>query len=115
MNPHPDTYDYKFSPDADHRFWLYSPEGEGLVFFATVAQRDDYAEMEIRTYLDTDDGWFEEVEGIIAGTVTHTIRQTVTATKPADYDEMDEDEREEEWPYNDEFDQVVGYTLEPLP
>ena len=106
---------YKNKPDANHRFWLYSPEGDGFMFFATAAEREDYAKEDIRAYLDSDSAWCTEVEGVIAGTVTHTIRKTVAATKPADYDEMDEDERDEEWPCGDEFDEVVDYTLEQLP
>jgi hypothetical protein len=111
MNPLP----YKDRPDADHRYWLYSPEGDGFMFFATAAERDDYSKEEIGHYVDSDRGWQEEVEDIIGGVVTHLTKKTVEETKPADYNQMDEDQRDEFWPYSEEFDEIVDYTLEGLP
>ena len=106
---------YENTPDARHRFWLYSPEGDGFMFFATATERDDYAKTEIRTYCDfADGGWYEEIDGIIAGVVTHTIKRIVKDVKPVDYADMDQDQRDESWPYGDEFDEIVDYTLEPL-
>lgn len=106
---------YMHDPDPNHRFFLYSPEGEGFMFFATAEERDAAAKAEIHTYVDTDNGWFEEVLNVFAGTLTHTVKEKVTATKPADFDQMDEDQQDEFWPHGDEFDEIVDYILEALP
>jgi hypothetical protein len=107
---------YRRRPSLTHRFWLFSPEADDeLMFFASAAERDTYAKEEIRHYVDPDDGWWEEVENMFAGEATHVVAKTVKGTKPANFDEMDEDERDEFWPYGDEFDEIVDYALEPLP
>lgn len=104
---------YVRKPDKDHRFWLYSPEGDGFLFFRYEADRDEYAEREIREYLDSDNAWYEEVMGVMAGVVTHVTKETILGTMPDNYDEMNEEEREEEWPY-EEHDQIADYSLEPI-
>lgn len=105
---------FVFKPDPDHRFWMYSPEGDGLTYYSTETERDEAARQEIRMYLDCDDSWLEEVEDILCGVVTHTIAKVVTGTKPANYDQMTEDEKDEFWPHSEEFDEIVDYQLKKL-
>jgi hypothetical protein len=101
-------------PDAEHRFWMYSPEGNGLTYYSSAEKRDAAAKTELRTYLDTDSGWFEEVTDIVCGVVTHGIKEIVKEVRPDNYYELDEDERDEVWPYSDEFEEIVDYELEEL-
>jgi hypothetical protein len=93
-------YDLRHRPHPNYTFWLYSPEGDGLTFWRTAKERDDYAETEIRTYLD-DNQWFEEVEGVCAGTCTHVTRQCDVVEPVGDIDEDGYDEAGEFWPDQD--------------
>ena len=61
------------TPDKDHIYGLYDPEGSGYTFYATEKERDDAAEEAIQGYLD--DIWFDEVEGVFAFTVTARAAQ----------------------------------------
>jgi hypothetical protein len=107
--------DLVYKPSATHRYWLYSPEGDGFMFFRTAAERDEFAATEIENYCDHDSGWYEEVKGITAGYITHHIVETITATRPDNYYELDEDDRDEVWPLSDGFDAIAEYKLKRLP
>ena len=103
---------FRRTPSPEHRFWLYSPEGDGLTFWRTAEERDVYAARDIRTYLD-DNVWFEEVQDIVAGVVTHAV-QAVNVQRPVgtlDKDGYDEDGNYWEQPDGTKCD----YVLMPLP
>lgn len=103
----------RYTPSPERTFWCYSPEGDGLTFWATAQERDDYAKEEIRTYLD-DNEWSEEVEGVIAGQVTH-IATAVDIQRPVG--ELDEDgyDEDDQGPWEDSDQIRCNYALMPLP
>lgn len=103
---------FRHTPSPEYRFWLYSPEGDGLTFWRTAEERDAYAARDIRTYLD-DNVWFEEVQDIIAGVVTHTT-QAVDVQRPVGA--LDEDGYDEDGNYWEEPDDTkCDYVLMSLP
>lgn len=84
---------YTFHPDIEHRFFLYDPEGNGLMYFKTAEERDAYSTDVIRSCLD--EYWSESVSHIIAGEVTHhTVRCNVEL--PPRRSEFDSDEEYED-------------------
>ncbi len=90
--------DMKYRPSAEYRYWLYDPEGDGMVYFRTQADRDKQAATAIDAYLD--DGWAEEVELVAAGELTHFAQVLDKTMRPADED-LDEEQRDGagcEWP-----------------
>jgi len=93
-------------PSNEFRYWLFSPEGDGLTFFLTAEDRDAFAAEEITHYLD--EFWGEEVEGFCAGEVTHIAQQTDVERKPADADEIEASA----WP--EDVDGTCNYKLMPL-
>lgn len=102
--------DYKVDFDTDYPYFLYAPESDGFYYFKTEKDRDDFAKLEIAEYLD--DGWMEEVEGIMAGKITHTTQQTNRTEKP---DNLDEDGLDGEGLYwAPEWDYVCNYELIPI-
>lgn len=69
-----------FTPDAEHRFFIYDAQNGEHSYFATAAERDQYAEYVISLYLD--DGWDEMVEQVIAGELTHLTHQVGRVERP---------------------------------
>lgn len=65
-------------------YFLHDPES-GMFFFGTEKERDEYADKAIQGYMD-EDGWHEDVTGIIAGKVTHSTKETDRVDRPADED-----------------------------
>jgi len=106
------SHPLRYKPDDEHRFWCYSPEGDGLTFWRTAEDRDAYAAKEIRTYLD--DEWYQEVEDVIGGVVTH-ITKAIDIQKPQG--ELDEDGYDEagEGPFPERDCVRCNYALLPLP
>jgi hypothetical protein len=107
------SHPLRYEPDHEHRFWCYSPEGDGFTFWRTTEDRDAYAAKEIRTYLDNNE-WSEEVEGVIGGVVTH-ITQAIDIQQPQG--ELDEDGYDEigEGPFPEPDCKRCNYALLPLP
>lgn len=102
----------RHTPSPEYRFWLYSPEGDGLTFWQTAEERDAYAVREINSYLD-DSVWFEEVENIIAGVVTHAT-QAINIQHPVGALDGDGyDEEGDHW--EDPDDTKCDYALVSLP
>lgn len=104
----------KPTSDSDHRYFMYSPEGDGFTFYATEEECKAAAEKEIDTYNDSDGYWFDEVEQIFTGVVTHEVHEEVLETRPENYEEMTEEEKEDLWPYPDDADRIITYKLVPL-
>lgn len=94
------------APHKDFRFWYYSPEGEGMTFFRTADDRDEYAKKDMCGYLD--DEWAEEVEWCCAGEVSHFAQQIDREERPTDPVTAED----ENWP--DGIDYKCNYALLPL-
>lgn len=100
--------DYKRFPHQDYRFWLYDPEGEGLMFFRDVIERDEAAVNAVEGYRSLD-GWDEEVENVCCGTLTHVTRMLDRQDRPDDLDEDGIDGDGVYWPEDVDF--MGTYTL----
>lgn len=107
-----DKIDMKHRPSAEYRYWLYDPEGDGMVYFRSAAERDKRASAVIESYLDEE--WAEEVELVAAGELTHFAQLIDRQLRPADED-LDEDMCDGEgtsWPEGMAW--RGNYTLAPL-
>lgn len=103
---------YKHSPSREYRFFLYAPN-DGITFWREQTERDKAAEAAIETYLD-DDGWSEEVTGVVAGAVTHQAVKTNVVERVGELDEDGYDEVGEYW-HNNDFTHKCNYALRPFP
>lgn len=101
----------RWQPCAEFRFWLYDPEGDGMVYFRSAEERDAAAEDAIQDYVG--DGWSEEVERVAAGEVTHVATQTDRVDRQGALDEDGNDEAGEYWG-SDEFEHKCSYKLLPI-
>jgi len=101
----------KRSPDAQHTFWFYSPEADGMTFWKTEQERDDYAKREIESYLD-EDSWNEDVEWVCAGVVTHCAKAVDIIRRAGELDSEGHDENNEHWEKKDEI--KCNYALRPI-
>ena len=100
----------KATPDKDHVYGLYDPEGNGHTFYATEKERDDAAKEAIEAYLD--DTWFDEVEGVFAFTVTAKATQVDVKHPEGELDEDGCDENGDYWDSDVGF--ICNYALRPL-
>jgi hypothetical protein len=100
----------KHSPDKDHIYGLYDPEGSGHTFYATEIERDNAAEEAIKGYLD--DIWWDEVEGVFAFTVTAKATQVDAKHPKGKLDENNYDENGDYWDSGVDF--SCNYALRPL-
>ena len=103
----------RYTPDSEHRFFCYSPEGDGLTFWTTAEERDGYAADQIRTYLD-DNVWYEDVEGLFGGVVTHITEKTDILRPQGELDEDGYDQNGE-GPFPQPDCTLCNYELQPLP
>jgi len=71
--------------EADKPYFVHDHEGDCFVFFATEEERDEHAEGIIQDHLD--DCWDESVVNILAGVMTHKIKQVNLEPRPDDVDE----------------------------
>lgn len=91
--------DKKYRPSAEYRYWLYDPEGDGMIYFREIAERDKQAKIALDRYLDCDE-WADEVELVAAGELTHFAQALDKEMRPADED-LDEEQCDyegREWP-----------------
>ena len=99
-------------PSADRPYWLYDPEGVGMVYYQTQEARDAAAQAAIRRYVTEPDGWSEDVEFVAAGILTHSAQCLAKEHRPA---ELDEDGCDADGMYWEEGVEWFGsYTLEPV-
>ena len=104
----------QYSPHPEFRFWLYDPEGDGMVYYRSAEDRDADAEEAISGYLD-DGYWSEEVENVCVGEVTHIASEVNRVNRPDD-DQIDEDGCDESGRYwNQDIDYICNYELLPIP
>jgi hypothetical protein len=104
-------FDVKYHPHPEYRFWLFDPDGDGMTFYRTAAERDEAAELTIAAYLD-DGCWSEEVERVCAGEVTHTAQVLNKTMRPDDLDEEGFDGEGTYWEPDMEW--RGNYKLEPI-
>jgi hypothetical protein len=64
----------QFEPSEAHPFFLYDPEGQGVTYYATTAERDAAAEAAIADCLE-DGEWWEDTGMICVGVVTHSAQK----------------------------------------
>lgn len=102
---------FKYHPDAEYRFFIYDPEGNGFIYFRSPEERNAHQDMVIQDYLD--DGWDESVEQVVAGELTHTVGQVDRTERPPE-DQIDEEGCDVEGNYWGEFSYRCGYALLPL-
>jgi hypothetical protein len=100
----------KQTPDRDHIYGLYDPEGNGHTFYATEKERDEAAEEIIQGYLD--DTWFDEVEEVFAFTVTSKATQVDLRRPEGELDEDGHDKNGDYWSPGIDF--TCNYALRPL-
>ncbi len=107
-------YYFKHQASAEHRFFLFDPEGDGMTFFKTEAERDSYAKVSINGYRDSCEGWSEDVESVCAGTVTHIVKKTDSVKRPPD-EEIDEEGNDGEgnW-WDSDWSEMCNYELSEL-
>lgn len=103
--------DFKHSPSAEYRFWLYDPEGNGMAYYWSKEKRDADANEAIQNYLD--ESWSDEVESVCAGEVTHIAQVLDKQMRPDDLDEDEIDGDGNSW--TDGMEWRGTYTLEPIP
>lgn len=84
-------------PTAEHRFWLYDPEGDGMMYFDSAEKRDEEAREAMTGYDDSNDGWSEDVEFLAVGEVTATVQAVDRKERPCNLDENLEDEEGNYW------------------
>lgn len=104
-----DGWPWQASPNR--LYFVYDPDGDGFLYYATEEERDDAAKAVIDSYLE--DGWDGQVRNIVAGKLTHTAQQTNLEHRPTD-DELDEDGCDEEGVHWDDFDHRCNYELLPI-
>jgi hypothetical protein len=100
----------KNTPDKDHIYGLYDPEGCGPTFYATEKERDEAAKEAIQGYLD--DTWRDEVEGVVAFTVTAKATQVDVKHPEGELDEDRCDENGDYWGSGIDF--SCNYALRPV-
>lgn len=61
-------------------YFVLDPDGEGLSYFATEKERDEYSEECIDNYLD--DGWDENVIHVLGGKITHLATEINRIDRP---------------------------------
>lgn len=94
-------------PKKGFPFFVHDPEGEGLLFFDTVAEADKFAEEAIKGYLDVGE-WVEDVERVVSGVVTQKATQVDRIDRPTDPEEAED----EGWPPECEY--HCNYKMLPL-
>lgn len=101
-------FDSKHYPTSEYRYWVNTPEFDGLLFFKSAAEQSEFASAAIQEYLDGD-GWGEMVDQVCSGVVTHIAEKINVQQRP----ETEEEREEVNW--NDDFDEICNYELKPLP
>jgi hypothetical protein len=104
--------DFELHPDDEYRYFLYDPGNDGLMFFKTSQERDEWYESVKDGYLN--DSWDEEVMNVCAGEVTHISTECDRVERPAD-EELDEngiDKNGNHW--NEDWSYICNYKLLPV-
>ena len=91
-------------------YFVLDPEGNGISYFETIEERDDYAQECIQQYLDG--AWSEEVVNVVAGVVTHSAQETDREERPDELDDEDCDDGGIYW--EPDCDYRCNYKLLPV-
>lgn len=91
----------QYSADATHIYFCYDPL-DSIVFFDDISERDNFASYCIGVH--GDDGWSEEVGGIITGVVQERATRCEVQCKADSPDD---------WPYGD-IEEVCNYKMMPV-
>ena len=109
------TSDIRYTPSSTHLYGLYDPDGDGITFYKSAAERDEAAEKAIQGY-EAFGIWYQGVTGIFAFMVTHcatciNVARPVGETR---YEKEGRYEAGEYWP-NTDCDYKWNYALKPFP
>lgn len=99
-------------PSKEFCFFLYDPEGEGMMYYNSKEQRDKSAAQSLEFYKDDYSGWNEEVEYVSVGEVTDFPQVMNKIEKPSELDDYQCDNAGRHWP--DDVEWFGDYTLEPV-
>ena len=104
--------EYRDSPDAEFRFFVYCPNEGEFTYYRTAEDRDKGADSVIQSYLE--DGWDEMVEQVVAGEMSHICGQVGREDRPAET-ELDEHQCDRDGKFWGEWEYTCNYDLLPLP
>lgn len=102
----------QYTPDPQHRFFIYDPNDAEFHYFATATERDQYNDTVIQAYLD--DGWDDTVARVVAGEITHSTQQVDRVERPPAEEINDEGYDAEGRYWDDSWDHYCNYQLLPL-
>jgi hypothetical protein len=103
----------RYTPSSTHLYGLYDPDGDGITFYKSAAERDEAAEETIRSYL-SDGEWCDDVTNVFAFVVTHRATEVDVVRPVGEIDEDGCDEAGEDWS-NTNCDYKCNYALKPFP
>jgi hypothetical protein len=116
-NPYPTPHTMisptRYTPSSTHLYGLYDPDGDGITFYKSAAERDEAAEETIRSYL-SDGEWCDDVTNVFAFVVTHRATEVDVVRPVGEIDEDGCDEAGEDWS-NTNCDYKCNYALKPFP
>ena len=105
--------DIRHTPSSTHIYGLYDPEGDGVTFYTSAAERDEAAKRAIQTYA-SDGTWYEEVTGVFAFVITHCATEIDVVRPVGEINPEDScDEAGEYWPDTD-CEYKCNYALKPF-
>ena len=94
------------------KYFTYDPENNEFETYATPAEQATAAEEIIKSYLDNDNAWPEEVTGIVCGIITERATKCDVVKRPEKLDDEDYDEEGQCWP--EEIDHICNYEMTPI-
>lgn len=97
----------------ERSYFVYDPDGDGFMYYATEEERDKEAAAIINGYFDHSDGWCRDVGNVVAGELTHSAQECDIKWRPTD-EELDEDGCDEDGDYWDDYDYKCNYKLTRL-
>jgi len=92
-----------------NKYFTYDPENNAFETYATFEEQAKAAEEIIKSYLDADNSWPEEVTGIIYGIVTGRATKCDVVNRPEKLDDDGYDEEGQYWP--EEIDYFCNYEM----
>ena len=101
----------RYNPGPSHRFFVHDPNGDGISFWQSEAERDQAAKEAIQGYL-SDGEWHEDVVCVVVGVVTHKAEAVNIQHPVGEIDDEGYDEAGEYWPDPDA--RYCDYALVPL-
>jgi hypothetical protein len=107
------TSDIRYTPSSTHLYGLYDPDGDGVTFYKSAAERNEAAKETIQNYL-SDGEWCDDVTSICSFMVTHRATQIDVVSPVGEIDEDGCDEAGEDWS-NTNCDYKCNYALKPFP